>query len=189
MSLMDAAEDVTALAAELGVRRELLYKWRRNTCARARRLAADRPPVVHAGAVGAPAASRPEDAAAAAQRRIEELERKIGQQQLDLDFFRAALRHVREPARRRAILARRHLRGDPCGDGAARRSQGIERMCALAGVSRASYYRHWLASKPREEETALRDEIQRLSLAQRKTAIGTTATGRSRFSCNGRAGW
>ena len=40
-------------------------------------------------------------------------------------------------------------------------------MCALAGVSRASYYRHWLASKPREEETALRDEIQRLSLAQR----------------------
>ena len=40
-------------------------------------------------------------------------------------------------------------------------------MCALAGVSRASYYRQWLASKPREEETALRDEIQRLSLAQR----------------------
>jgi putative transposase len=45
--------------------------------------------------------------------------------------------------------------------------RGIERMCALAGVSRASYYRHWLASQPREEETALRDEIQRLSLAQR----------------------
>jgi len=45
---------------------------------------------------------------------------------------------------------------------------GIERMCTLAGVSRAGYYRHWLASKSREEETALRDEIQRLSLAQRK---------------------
>jgi transposase InsO family protein len=45
---------------------------------------------------------------------------------------------------------------------------GIERMCALAGVSRAGYYRHWLASKPRQEETALRDEIQRLSLVQRK---------------------
>jgi putative transposase len=45
---------------------------------------------------------------------------------------------------------------------------GIERMCALAGVSRAGYYRHWLASKPRQEETALRDEIQRLSLARRK---------------------
>jgi hypothetical protein len=29
------------------------------------------------------------------------LERKIGQQQLDLDFFRAALRQVREPRRKR----------------------------------------------------------------------------------------
>jgi putative transposase len=45
---------------------------------------------------------------------------------------------------------------------------GIERMCALAGVSRAGYYRHWLACAPRREETALRDEIQRLSLVQRK---------------------
>ena len=44
----------------------------------------------------------------------------------------------------------------------------IERMCTLAGVSRAGYYRHWLASKPREEATALHDEIQRLSLAPRK---------------------
>ena len=43
----------------------------------------------------------------------------------------------------------------------------IERMCALAGVSRAGYYRHWQASAPRQEETALRDEIQRLSLANR----------------------
>jgi len=45
---------------------------------------------------------------------------------------------------------------------------GIERMCGVAGVSRAGYYRHWLISKPRQEETALRDEIQRLSLVQRK---------------------
>jgi putative transposase len=45
---------------------------------------------------------------------------------------------------------------------------GIERMCLLAGVSRAGYYRHWLVSKPRQEETALRDEIQRLSLLRRK---------------------
>jgi putative transposase len=45
---------------------------------------------------------------------------------------------------------------------------GIERMCTLAGVSRAGYYRHWLESKPRQEETALRDVVQWLSLAQRK---------------------
>jgi putative transposase len=45
---------------------------------------------------------------------------------------------------------------------------GIEQMCARTGVSRAGYYRHWLESKPRQEETALRDEIQRLSLVHRK---------------------
>jgi putative transposase len=44
---------------------------------------------------------------------------------------------------------------------------GIERCCGLAGVSRAGYYRFWRASAPRQEETALRDEIQRLSLATR----------------------
>ncbi len=45
---------------------------------------------------------------------------------------------------------------------------GIERMCALAGVSRAGFYRNWRASSPREEETALRDAIQRTALAHRR---------------------
>ena len=44
---------------------------------------------------------------------------------------------------------------------------GIDRMCRLAGVSRAGFYRGWEASHPAEAETALRDEIQQLSLAQR----------------------
>jgi len=44
---------------------------------------------------------------------------------------------------------------------------GIERCCRLAGVSRAGYYRHWRASAPWQEEIALRDVIQRLSLATR----------------------
>jgi putative transposase len=43
----------------------------------------------------------------------------------------------------------------------------IERMCVLAGVSRAGYYRHWASSAPRAEETGLRDAIQRLALAHR----------------------
>jgi len=44
----------------------------------------------------------------------------------------------------------------------------VERLCRLAGVSRASFYRHWQASAPRQEEVALRDEIQRLALADRR---------------------
>lgn len=40
-------------------------------------------------------------------------------------------------------------------------------MCLLAGLSRAGYYRHWQASRPRQEETALRDQVQKLALANR----------------------
>jgi putative transposase len=43
----------------------------------------------------------------------------------------------------------------------------VERMCALAGVSRAGYYRHWQASAPRQEAAGVRDAIQRLALAHR----------------------
>jgi putative transposase len=43
----------------------------------------------------------------------------------------------------------------------------VERMCVLAQVSRAGYYRHWAASAPREEETAVRDAIQRVALENR----------------------
>jgi putative transposase len=44
----------------------------------------------------------------------------------------------------------------------------VERMCALAGVSRAGYYRHWQASAPRQEEAGVRDAIQRAALANRR---------------------
>jgi putative transposase len=43
----------------------------------------------------------------------------------------------------------------------------VERMCVLAGVSRAGYYRHWKASAPHQEETAVRDAIQRVALENR----------------------
>jgi transposase InsO family protein len=44
---------------------------------------------------------------------------------------------------------------------------GIERMCQLGGVSRSGYYRRWQRSAPRQEETGLRDAIQRLALRHR----------------------
>jgi hypothetical protein len=34
-------------------------------------------------------------------------------------------------------------------------SLAVERMCVLAGANRAGYYRHWAASAPRQEETAV----------------------------------
>jgi putative transposase len=44
----------------------------------------------------------------------------------------------------------------------------VDRMCRLAGVSRAGYYRHWAASAPRQEEAAIRDAVQRTALANRR---------------------
>jgi putative transposase len=43
----------------------------------------------------------------------------------------------------------------------------VERMCLLARVSRAGYYRRLQASAPRREETAVRDAIQRVALKNR----------------------
>ena len=53
----------------------------------------------------------------------------------------------------------------------ASRRQGqatIERLCRLAGVSRAGFYRHWQASAPRAEETGVRDALQRAALENRR---------------------
>jgi putative transposase len=41
----------------------------------------------------------------------------------------------------------------------------IERLCRLARASRAGYYRFWQTSAPRQQDTAVRDSIQRLVLA------------------------
>ena len=43
----------------------------------------------------------------------------------------------------------------------------VERLCRLAEVSRASFYRGWHETAPGAEETALRDVMQRLCLAHR----------------------
>ena len=110
---MLAGENVSALARELGVRRKYLYQWRERFRAggplalRSR----GRPTKAEVLAMQAgetapdiPAASMPQaappDALTTAQRRIAELERKVGQQQVELDFFQRALRQVREVRQR-----------------------------------------------------------------------------------------
>lgn len=92
---MLAGENTTALAKELKVRRTILYRWRdsyRKDGAKAFPGRPGRPPkssrdieeVRLEAAVGL----------AVAEKRIAELERKIGQQQVELDFFQRALRQV-----------------------------------------------------------------------------------------------
>lgn len=102
---MKRGESIVALAQELGVRASRLYEWRQTyeLCGDVSLRVRSRPPG-HEALVERPPAR--EDAGsgvaepgglaglAAAKRRITELERKIGQQELDLDFFQQALRRV-----------------------------------------------------------------------------------------------
>lgn len=107
LARMAAGENVSALARELGVLRKCLYQWQerfraggavalrsRGRPTKTELLAmrtGETVPVVVGPVM--PAAAPP-DELAQAQRRIAELERKIGQQDLELDFFQRALRHV-----------------------------------------------------------------------------------------------
>ena len=89
-----------------------------------------------AGPAASEAGETGEDELAGAQRRIAELERKIGQQQVDLDFFRRALRHVRGGCRPSVVPGVvRHLRGHPNDDerDAARRSHDRARCAGWRG--------------------------------------------------------
>ena len=94
---MATAASIRGLAGELNIEQRMLYHWRAQFQSGGQEALRR---------IGRPSRSEAVAAAASrlavdltdpgeAQRRIEELERKIGQQQLDLDFFRAALRHVR----------------------------------------------------------------------------------------------
>jgi transposase len=102
-----AGEPIGALSQELGVHRQLLYKWRdayrRGDPPRAR----GRPRKAEGSGAGT-------EELEAARRRIEALERKVGQQALEIDFFKGALRHIE---------ASRPANGKPGGTASSRRSK------------------------------------------------------------------
>jgi transposase len=92
---MLAGEDISALARELKMGRAVLYRWRHqyeDLGGQAFRGKPGRPPKNTPDMVRARRESAGE--LAAARQRVAELERKVGQQQVELDFFRQALRQV-----------------------------------------------------------------------------------------------
>jgi transposase len=98
-----AGENVSALGRELRLSRKDLYAWRDRFLAGGAEALRGRGRPGKAAAADAaasgPRAKVPPDTPAAeletARTRIAELERKIGQQQVELDFFRQALRQFR----------------------------------------------------------------------------------------------
>jgi transposase-like protein len=106
---MAAGANVSALGRELGVRRKLLYQWRdtvrRGGVEALRGVGRPRHGERSAAVVERPPAAAPPgvavpDELARARTRIAELERKIGQQALELDFFGQALQLMGQTGRR-----------------------------------------------------------------------------------------
>ncbi|HEY1604035.1 MAG TPA: helix-turn-helix domain-containing protein [Allosphingosinicella sp.] len=100
---MDAGESGTALAREFGIKREILYRWRdavRDGGEEAVRDGPGRPNRMEraAMALARGPAARARDLSEA-RHQIAELERKVGEQQVALDFFTGALRRI-EASRR-----------------------------------------------------------------------------------------
>lgn len=85
-------ETIAALSAALGIRRQVIYRWReafRDGGAPAPRGRPSKAAVLARGL-----AAEEQGELAATRRRVAELERKVGQQALELDFFRQALRRI-----------------------------------------------------------------------------------------------
>ena len=95
---LEAGERIAAVSDELKIRRKLLYEWRaayrKLGAAGLNRKRGRKPGGARASPDAAPATPAPLTELARAQARIAELERKIGKQQIDLDFFREALRLI-----------------------------------------------------------------------------------------------
>ena len=103
---LGAGERLAEVARDLGIARKLLYEWRgayrKLGVAGLNRRRGPKPMSARASPDAAPATPAALSELARAQARVAELERKIGRQQIDLDFFREALRLIdaRDPSSR-----------------------------------------------------------------------------------------
>jgi len=100
-----AGESVRAVAQDLGIRRKRLYVWKDRYAelgeAGLHRRGGRPRKVVSEVAAGADARTGRGELLAA-RKRIAELERKVGQQELELDFFGEALRRIKVGGKRSA---------------------------------------------------------------------------------------
>src|SRR5262245_21980684 len=159
---MDARENVSVLARELGVSRKSIYQWRNryrlgggNALRRRGRMTKAEVSADEEKRVAAKPAKEARQTSleelARAQRRIAGLERKIGQQQVELDFFSKPCGKSGDNACGAACLAGRHLRSHPSDDGVsvarrdrnrthvpARWHQPIRLLSALAAIGAPS---------------------------------------------------
>ena len=149
---MSACENILRLSRELGIHRRLLYKWRDQLD----------PADAEAEGEGTPQSSRE----STLRKEISKLKRLLADKTVEVDFFRSALQKVRARRQQSAISGEKastvksktRLQG----------SLSVERMCQLAQVSRAGFYRYLQGRAPVEECMTVRSAVQEIVLEHRQ---------------------
>jgi transposase InsO family protein/transposase-like protein len=149
---MNACENILRLSRELGIHRRLLYKWR------------DQVDPADAEAEGDVVLQNTRESAL--RKEMAKLKRLLADKTVEVDFFRSALQKVRA----------RRQQSDISGEKAStmksktllQGSLSIERMCQLAQVSRAGFYRYLQGRAPVEESMTVRSAIQEIVLKHRR---------------------
>lgn len=106
LELLKSCSSVSGLARELGIRRKWLYKWRNQARAKPGGTGGD-------AKLPAPAEAVREPENGALRQRVADLERLVGRQTAEIDFFRRALRRVED---------RRQSRGETGGEASTKKS-------------------------------------------------------------------
>ncbi len=149
---MYACENILRLSRELGIHRRLRYKWR------------DQVDPADAETGGDVMLKNPRESTL--RKEISKLKRLLADKTVELDFFRGALQKV-EARRQRSDIS-----GEKASTMKSRtRLQGslsIERMCQLAQVSRAGFYRYLHGRAPVEECMTVRSAIQEIAIKHRR---------------------
>ncbi|MGB6961976.1 MAG: IS3 family transposase [Candidatus Acidiferrum sp.] len=146
----NACESILRRSRELGIHRRLLYKWRDQL-----------EPTEAEGEL--PTQNSRESTL---RKEVSKLKRLLADKTVEMDFFRSALQKVRA----------RRQQNDVTGEKASTvksetRLQGklsIERMCLLAQVSRAGFYRYLKGRAPVEKCMTVRSAIQEIALEHRR---------------------
>ena len=145
---MNAGENIVRLSRELGLTRSLLYKWRYRL---------EPPDAQVEGVVSTQNSREPR-----LRREVNKLKRLLADKTLEVDFFRSALQKVEARRQQSGISGEKASTTKfemPLQGGLS-----IERMCQLAQVSRAGFYRYLDYRAPEEEDMTVRSAIQEIAL-------------------------
>jgi len=141
---------VSALAEELGVHRTILYQWQRK--------------LEHTGESSARVTSPVREL----RRQVRDLKRLLAEKTLEVDFFKGALQKIETRRQERQRLWRNGIFDQIRELMPMQGNLSIERMCELAKVSRAGFYRSLQEQRPQEEDTEVRSAIQAIALGHRR---------------------